>query len=82
MVFLLPPSAHTAQNQSSTIEIDHYRLTTAGEPTVTGRFQVVMGQKQPQSAVSLGSERSVYQSAGGPVHTPVMGGTRRNCNPC
>ncbi|RRT40095.1 hypothetical protein B296_00058726 [Ensete ventricosum] len=30
LFFFLPPSADTAQNRSSTVEIDRYRLTTAG----------------------------------------------------
>ncbi|RWW00855.1 hypothetical protein GW17_00036150 [Ensete ventricosum] len=42
---------------------------------LTDRFRVVMGQKQPQSMVLLGSGQSAYRSAGGPVHveTTILG---------
>ncbi|RWW24471.1 hypothetical protein GW17_00011239 [Ensete ventricosum] len=40
---------------------------------VTGRFRVVTGRKQPQSAVPPGSGRSAYWSTGRPVCTAQYG---------
>ncbi|RRT72304.1 hypothetical protein B296_00026797, partial [Ensete ventricosum] len=37
--------------------------------TITGRFRVVTGWKQPQSAVSSGSGQFAYQSTGGQTGT-------------
>ncbi|RWV94131.1 hypothetical protein GW17_00043362 [Ensete ventricosum] len=71
LIFFFPPSVDTAQNRSSTVEIDHYRPIEAArwsKSIVTDRFWVVMGWKQPQSAVPPGSGRFAYRSAGRPVH--------------
>ncbi|RZS22679.1 hypothetical protein BHM03_00055487 [Ensete ventricosum] len=57
LFFFLPLSVDTDQNRPPTIEIDRRR----SKSTVTDRFRVVTGRKQPQSTAAPGSGRSTYR---------------------